>query len=126
MKLVVLGATGSTGMEVVRQAIERGHSVTAFVRSPERLKPFNDRITVKQGDVLNSADLEQVIQGHEAVVSAFGPRVPVSKAEANLLQQFVVALTSAILHADVRRGVVEAVALRVEDCFVLPASLLCG
>jgi len=123
MKLVVLGATGSTGLEIVRQAIERGHCVTAFVRSPERLKPFNDRITVKQGDVLNSADLERVIQGHEAVVSAFGPRVPVSKTEANLLQQFAVALTSAMLHADVRRVVVESVAFLFKDSLVPPAYL---
>src|SRR6267143_56980 len=78
MKLVVLGATGGTGLEIVRQAIERGHSVTAFVRSPERLKPFRDRITVKQGDLLNSTDLERVIQGHDAVLSGFGPRAPVS------------------------------------------------
>ena len=35
MKLVVLGATGGTGLEIIRQAVERGHSVTAFVRSPE-------------------------------------------------------------------------------------------
>ncbi|MCU1299595.1 MAG: hypothetical protein JWO91_3873 [Acidobacteriaceae bacterium] len=35
MKLVVLGATGGTGLEIVRQAIERGHSVTAFARAPE-------------------------------------------------------------------------------------------
>ena len=38
MKLLVLGATGGTGLEMVREAIERGHSVTAFVRSPERLQ----------------------------------------------------------------------------------------
>ncbi len=78
MKLVVLGATGATGLEIVRQALERGHSVTALVRSPERLKPFGDRISVKQGDLLNSADLERVIQGHDAVLSGFGPRLPVS------------------------------------------------
>src|SRR5262249_39773664 len=110
MKLVVLGATGGTGLELVRQAIEHGHSVTAFVRSPERLKPFRDRITVKQGDLLNSAELERVIKGHDAVVSGFGPRAPVSRANANLLQQFAVALTSAMPHAGVRRVVVESVA----------------
>lgn len=69
-KLVVLGATGGSGLEVVRQAIERGHAVTAFVRSPDRLKPFNGRLTVALGDLLNSAELERVLQGHDAVVSA--------------------------------------------------------
>jgi putative NADH-flavin reductase len=124
VKLIVLGATGSTGLEIVRQSIERGHSVTAFVRSPERLKSYRDRITVKQGDLLNSADLEKVIQGHDAVVSGFGPRVPISKADANLLQQFAVALTRAMLHTAVRRVVVESVAFLFKDSIVPPAYFL--
>jgi len=123
MKLVVLGATGGTGLEIVRQAMERGHSATAFVRSPERLKPFRDRITIKQGDVLNSAELERVIQGHDAVLSAFGPRVPISKADANLRHRFAVALTTAMLHARVRRVVVESVAFLFKDSIVPPTYL---
>jgi putative NADH-flavin reductase len=124
MKLVVLGATGATGLEIVRQAIERGHSVTALVRSSERLKAFGDRISVKQGDLLNSADLERVIQGHDAVVSGFGPRLPVSKADAHLLQQFATALTSAMLEAGVRRAVVESVAFLFKDSIIPPAYIL--
>jgi len=123
MKLVVLGATGGTGLEIVRQAMERGYSVTAFVRSPERLKPFLDRIIVKQGDVLNSAELGRVMQGHDAVWSAFGPRVPISKADANLLQHFAVALTTAMLHAGVRRVVLESVAFLFKDSIVPPTYL---
>ena len=124
VKLVVLGATGGTGLEIVRKAIEYGHSVTAFVRSPERLKTFQDRITVTQGDLLNNAELERVIQGHDAVVSGFGPRVPVSKADANLLQQFAVALASAMLRAEVKRVVVESVAFLFKDSIIPPAYLL--
>src|SRR5256885_13153707 len=75
MKLVVLGATGGTGLELVRQAIEHGHSVTALVRSPDRLRGLRDRITIQQGDLLNRAELEQAIEGHDAVLSGFGPRV---------------------------------------------------
>lgn len=124
MKLVVLGATGGTGLEIVRRAIEHGHSVTAFVRSPERLKPYRDRITVKQGDLLSSADLERVIEGHDAVLSGFGPRTPVSKEDANLLRQFAVSLVSAMLHAGVRRLVVVSVAFLFKDSIVPPAYLL--
>jgi putative NADH-flavin reductase len=124
MKLVVLGATGGTGLELVRQSIERGHSVTAFVRSPERLKPFQDRIAIKQGDLLNRAGLEWAIQGHDAVVSGFGPRVPVSKADANLLEKFAVAVTTAMLNAGVRRAVVESVAFLFRDSILPPAYLL--
>ena len=124
MKVVVLGATGGTGLEIVRQAIERGHTVTALVRSPDRLKQFRDRITIKQGDLLNSADLERAIQGQDAVVSAFGPRVPLSKAEEHLLEQFAGALTKAMLHTNVRRVVVESVAFLFKNSFFPPAYLL--
>ncbi len=37
MKLVIFGATGSIGTQVVEQALEQGHSVTAFVRNPAKL-----------------------------------------------------------------------------------------
>jgi putative NADH-flavin reductase len=123
MKLIVLGATGGTGVEIVRQAMERGHSVTAFVRSPERLKPFRDRIAVKQGNLLNAAELERAITGHDAVLSGFGPRLPVSRADAHLLQQFAVALTSAMSHAGVNPVVVESVAFLFKDSIVPPTYL---
>lgn len=124
MKLVVLGATGATGMEIVRWAVERGHSVTAFVRSPERLKPFADRIAVTRGDLLNAGELADVIQGHDAVVSGFGPRVPVSKEDAHLLEQFATALVTAMPRAGVSRVVIESVAFLFKDSIVPPAYVL--
>jgi putative NADH-flavin reductase len=123
MKLVVLGATGGTGLEIVRQAIEHGHSVTALVRSPERLKPFRDRIAIRHGDLLDSAELEQAIKGHDAVLSGFGPRVPVSQADADLLRRFAIALSSAMPRAGVGRVVIESVAFLFRDSIVPPAYL---
>ena len=116
MKLLVLGATGGTGQEIVRQAIERGHSVTAFVRLPDRLNPFKDRITIKQGDLLNSVELEQAIRGHDAVLSALGPRVPISKADANLLQRFAVAFRTEgqTLYGEISRARGTSAALRFQ------------
>src|SRR5258707_8658034 len=124
MKLVVLGATGGTGLEIVRQAIALGHSVTALVRSPERLKPFGDRITVKHGDPLNIAELEKTIKGHDAVLSGFGPRVPIAKTDANLLREFATGLTTAMQHAGVRRVVVVSTAFLFKDSILPPAYLL--
>lgn len=125
MKVVVLGATGGIGLEIVRQAMEHGHSVTAFVRSPERLKPFENRITVQQGDLLSSSELEQAIEGHDAVLSGFGPRVPVAKSDANLLGDFAVALTNAMQRSSVKRVVVVSTAFLFKDS-ILPPTYLFG
>lgn len=124
LKLVVLGATGATGLEVVRQATERGHSVTAFVRTPDRLAAAQNRIAVKKGDLLDSSQLAQAIEGHDAVISAFGPRLPITKADAHLLQQFAAALTTAMENTKVRRVVVESVAFLFQDSIIPPAYLL--
>lgn len=124
MKVLVLGATGGIGLELVRQAVERGHSVTALVRAPERLKSFQDRITVKQGDVLNSAELERTVEGHDAVLSGFGPRLPLSKADTDLLRTFAVSVTAAMRHEDVRRIVVVSMAFLFKDAILPPAYLV--
>jgi putative NADH-flavin reductase len=71
--LFVLGATGGTGRALVEQALGRGHRVTAFVRSPEKLGPPRDGLTVLRGDPRNSDELRAVLPGHEAVLSALGP-----------------------------------------------------
>jgi putative NADH-flavin reductase len=123
MKVVVLGATGGLGLEIVRQAIEHGDSVTAFVRSPERLKPFQSRISVVQGNVVNSVELARAIEGHDAVLSGFGPRVPIAKSDANLLRDFAVALTTAMQHAGVRRVVVVSTAFLFRDSIIPPTYL---
>jgi putative NADH-flavin reductase len=124
LRLVVLGAIGGTGLELVKQALGRGHLVTAFVRSPERLKDFRDYIKIRQGDLLNSASLQEVIQGHDAVLSGFGPRAPRSEADSNLLERFALALTTAMSAARVRRVVVESVAFLFKNSIFPPAYLL--
>jgi putative NADH-flavin reductase len=124
MKLVVLGATGGTGLELVRQSIERKHQVTAFVRSPEALQPYHERISIKRGNVLDSSQLAEAIHGHDAILSGFGPRVPISKSDANLLRDFAVALTTAMARASLRRVIVISTAFLFKDSIIPPTYLL--
>lgn len=124
MKLLVLGATGGTGLQIVRQAVEQGHSVTALVRSPNRLQSFQNSIDIQQGDLLSKPQLEKILPGHDAVLSAFGPRAPIAKGEEHLLQQFAAVLTGAMQSAQVRRVIVESVAFLFKDAIFPPAYLL--
>jgi len=124
MKLVVLGATGGVGLEVIRQAVEHDHSVTAFVRQSQGLALFSDRITVVRGNLLNSDELTRVIEGQDAVVSGFGPRLPLSKNDSHLLQEFSVALTNAMLRAAVNRLIVVSTAFLFRDSILPPTNLV--
>jgi putative NADH-flavin reductase len=123
MKLLILGATGATGLQIVAQAVERGHAVTAFVRNPGALETFGDRITVVRGNPLDPAELIGALAGQGAVLSAFGPRLPISKADADLLQRFAVALTLGMQKTGVRRVVIESTAFLFKDAVFPPAHL---
>ena len=73
MKILVLGATGALGREVVAQALKRGHDVTVFVRDPRRLTTPTDRLRVLVGDVLDDGDaLTAAVHGQDVVISALG------------------------------------------------------
>jgi putative NADH-flavin reductase len=73
MRLFVIGASGRTGREILDVARTRGHEVTAFVRSPERLDDLPD-IHVVRGDPRQASSIAAALPGHDAVLSAIGPR----------------------------------------------------
>lgn len=72
MRVLIVGASGGTGRELVVQALEQGHRVTAFVRSPDRLRFHHERLALARGDVLDYASVERAVGGHDAVLSALG------------------------------------------------------
>ncbi|MGV1760913.1 NAD(P)-dependent oxidoreductase [Rhizobium sp. A22-96] len=70
MKVLVLGATGGTGRLIVRDAMAKGHSVVALVRSKARADlPGGDVI---EGDARDEAALMRALDGCDAVISALG------------------------------------------------------
>jgi putative NADH-flavin reductase len=71
-RILIVGATGGTGRELVSQALERGHLVTAFVRTPKRVGARHQRLAVAQGDVLDYGSLDAAVVGQGAALSALG------------------------------------------------------
>lgn len=71
-RILIVGATGGTGRQLVAQALERGHLVTVLVRNPAKLQAEHARLHVIQGDVLDYASVEAAVRGQEAVVCALG------------------------------------------------------
>jgi putative NADH-flavin reductase len=77
MKIIVFGATGRTGKEIVRQALEQGHTVTAFVRDPVPLTPPSGLpmgLRLFKGNIFDPVAVSEAIDGHRAVLSALGGR----------------------------------------------------
>ena len=69
MKIALYGATGMIGQSILKEALSRGHEVTAVARDTSKLTPA-DHLHIVKGDVLDTAGVAATVQGHDAVVSA--------------------------------------------------------
>jgi putative NADH-flavin reductase len=73
MKLTVFGATGGVGREVVSQALDAGHHVTAYVRNPRKFELSHPNLTVITGELTDRGAVKRAVHGSDAVISALGP-----------------------------------------------------
>lgn len=109
MKIVLIGATGATGRQVLSQALERGDTVTAYVRSPDRLQDVAAApgLTVVPGQVDDTEHLAAAMEGAEAVVVTLGPgHQAKSLVRCTVMRQCLPAIASAMERAGLRRIVV--------------------
>ena len=102
MRLFVLGANGRTGTELLDLARRRGHKVTAFVRSPEKLKPAGS-LTVVRGDPRRPESIAAALPGHDAVLSAIGPHPPDALRPSTLLADCARATVNAMTARGIAR-----------------------
>jgi putative NADH-flavin reductase len=72
IKVLVIGATGGTGRQLVAQALERGLDVMALARNPAALGVEHPRLRVVEGDVLDQRIIDETMRGRDAVLSALG------------------------------------------------------
>ena len=92
MKLVIFGATGTVGCQVVQQALEQGHSVTAFVRNLSKLNIQHPQLSFAQGDVMDASVVEKAIQGQDAVICVLGSKNLKSTIRSEGTQQIIQAM----------------------------------
>jgi len=71
-KIIVFGATGGTGQELVKQALEKDYIVTAFVRTPQKLKISDSNLSIVKGNVLNYNDVLKAIANQDVVFCTLG------------------------------------------------------
>lgn len=102
MRVLILGATGRTGQELVKQSLEKGYEVVAYARRPEAIQP-QPNLSVAAGTLENVERLAQTMHGVDAVLMALGSSR--SKGRPKLFQWVVPNVIAAMKAAGARRVV---------------------
>jgi len=111
MKIALLGANGRTGREVFSRALTAGHTVTALVRTEDRLADItHSRLEVHVGNTCDPRVLKQILHGHDVVISTLGPRTP-TKAACTIYSESATSIVEAMRDCAVKRLLVTSTAL---------------
>ena len=70
MKILILGATGRVGQEVLTHALSDGHDVTVLVRDKNKLCVDHQSVRLIEGNVLNPNDIQKAAECNDIIVSA--------------------------------------------------------
>jgi len=98
--ITVIGASGETGRQAVARALAAGHRVTAVVRRPDVIEPANRLRVVVVPNLTVASNVDRVIAGSDAVISALGPSV---KGPTSVCTEGVRAVLAAMGRTGVRR-----------------------
>jgi putative NADH-flavin reductase len=99
MNIALIGATGMIGQRILKEALDRGHQVTAIVRDPSRLPLQHENLKYVTGDIFDADSIAAAAAGHDAVISAYGPGLE----NANLIVEAAQSLIEGVKSSGVRR-----------------------
>lgn len=93
MKITVFGATGQIGKLLVKQALDEGYQVVAYVRNAAKLENLkNPQLTIVEGTLNDTKHIEEAIACSDAVLSMLGPtewrkvgNMPITKGTQNIV-----------------------------------------
>jgi hypothetical protein len=74
MRIALFGGGGQIARRIAREALDRGHQVTAVARDPSTFRKYDDRLEVMQGDATDAASVARAAKGADAIVNAISPR----------------------------------------------------
>lgn len=73
MKITIFGATGGTGKHLVQKALQRGHEVVAYARTPDKLDIQHNKLRIVEGGIQDREQVAHAVEGADGVISAIGP-----------------------------------------------------
>ena len=105
MKIALIGSTGFVGSAILKEALNRGHNVTALLRHPDKLKVQNDRLSIVSCDIMESGKLAAELKGNDIEISAYNA----GWANPDLYREFMkgsLSIQSAVQKSGVKRLIV--------------------
>ena len=73
MKIGIIGASGRIGQRLVAEAVQRGHSVTAFTSKPSKIPADPGKVAWKTANVLEVDSVAAAMAGQDALITSFMP-----------------------------------------------------
>ncbi len=111
MNIFLLGANGRTGRDILNQALDAGDSVTAIVRTEDRLSDItHSRLRVHAANVCDSNTFKDILTGHDVVISTLGPRSP-TKTACTIYPESATAIVDAMQECGLNRLLLTSTAL---------------
>ncbi len=80
MKIIIFGANGLTGNELVKQALENNHNVIALVRNPSSIEVEHSNLEVKKANILDVKSFENTFEDSDVIICTVGTGASISKA----------------------------------------------
>lgn len=71
--IAIIGASGFVGSALLKEALNRGHRVTAIARNPEKITIDHPNLIIRRGDVMSPDTVKELVEGLDAVISAYNP-----------------------------------------------------
>ncbi len=72
-KIALIGGSGFVGSAILKEALSRGHQVTAIVRNPEKITASDDNLKVQQANILDAGQVYNAVKNADTVISAYNP-----------------------------------------------------
>lgn len=101
MKVIVFGATGPTGKLICQKALEAGHEVTAFARTPSKVSLNHHLLNVAEGNIYDADSVARAMEGMEAVICGVG--VPFTRKPVTIYSTAARHIVSAMSEQGIRR-----------------------
>lgn len=104
MKILVVGASQGTGAATVENALARGHEVTAFSRSPEKLTIQSPKLSRSAGSFFDRKAVDDAVRGHDAVIiTASATSMKAFKENPNYFSEGTGVVIDAMKHRGVKK-----------------------